>query len=210
MIGLPNPPETERDPFGKAKLSIVDRLGVWLSQRAITKHLPQRRNLDVLELGCGYLAKNLIALRPRARSVVGVDFKIHDDIRSLPGTAFFEGPIEDSMRHLKAEAFDAILLISVLEHLWDPLTVLRDCRTCLRPGGKLLINVPTWRGKIFLEYAAFRLGVSPKSEMDDHKMYYDHRDLWPLIVKAGFLPSCIHMSYHKFGLNLFAVASNHD
>jgi hypothetical protein len=42
--------------------------------------------------------------------------------------------------------------------------------------------------------------------MDEHKMYYDKRDLWPLLVKAGFLPSKISMRYHKFGLNLFAVA----
>ena len=42
--------------------------------------------------------------------------------------------------------------------------------------------------------------------MDDHKMYYDKRDLWPLLVRAGFKPSAIRLSYHKFGLNLFAAA----
>jgi hypothetical protein len=70
----------------------------------------------------------------------------------------------------------------------------------------LLINVPTWRGKTLLELSAFRLGLSPKTEMDDHKMYYDKRDLWPLLVKAGFLPSRLQLRYHKFGLNLFATA----
>jgi len=43
-------------------------------------------------------------------------------------------------------------------------------------------------------------------EMDDHKMYYDKRDLWPLLVRAGFRPSRLRLSYHKFGLNLFAIA----
>jgi hypothetical protein len=42
--------------------------------------------------------------------------------------------------------------------------------------------------------------------MDDHKMYYNKRDLWPLLVRAGFKPSLIKLRYHKFGLNLFAVA----
>ena len=51
--------------------------------------------------------------------------------------------------------------------------------------------------------SAFRLGTSPALEMDDHKMYYDARDLWPLLVRAGFKPSGIQLSYHKFGLNLF-------
>jgi hypothetical protein len=47
-------------------------------------------------------------------------------------------------------------------------------------------------------------------EMDDHKMYYDKRDLWPLLVRAGFKPSQIKLHYRKFGLNLFAVARRED
>jgi len=43
--------------------------------------------------------------------------------------------------------------------------------------------------------------------MDDHKAYYDKKDLGPLIVKSGFKPSNIKMRYHKFGLNLFAIIS---
>ena len=56
-----------------------------------------------------------------------------------------------------------------------------------------------------LEFSAFRLGLSPKDEMDDHKAYYDVKDFWPLLVRAGFLPSRIHCFSHKFGLNTFAV-----
>ena len=36
-------------------------------------------------------------------------------------------------------------------------------------------------------------------------MYYDVRDLWPLLVAAGFRPSQIDCFSHKFGLNTFAV-----
>jgi hypothetical protein len=43
--------------------------------------------------------------------------------------------------------------------------------------------------------------------MDDHKMYYDPRDLWPLMVRAGFAPHAIRCFRHKFGLNTFAVAT---
>jgi hypothetical protein len=73
-----------------------------------------------------------------------------------------------------------------------------------------LPRVPTWLGKRFLEFSAFRLGLSPKVEMDDHKMYYGERDLWPILVRAGFKPSQIQLGYHKFGLNLFAAARKKD
>jgi SAM-dependent methyltransferase len=101
---------------------------------------------------------------------------------------------------------DVVMLISVLEHLSDPDAILQSAWSMLKPSGVLLVNVPTWRGKGFLEFSAFRLGLSPKVEMDDHKMYYDKRDLWPLLVRAGFKPSQIQLRYHKFGLNLFAAA----
>ena len=41
--------------------------------------------------------------------------------------------------------------------------------------------------------------------MNDHKMYYCKRDLWPMLVRCGFLPEDIKMSYYKFGLNLLGL-----
>ena len=194
------------ESYGQHGVSWVDRFGVWLSQRAIRRRLPAGNDLRVLELGCGYRATQLMALRDRMKEGTGVDFSISPELRSVPGMVFHEGLIEDTLPKIATGAYDVVLLISVLEHLRDPLAALESAQRLLRPGGVLLINVPTWRGKFFLEFSAFRLGLSPKVEMDDHKMYYDKRDLWPLLVKAGFRPSAIRLSYHKFGLNLFACA----
>jgi SAM-dependent methyltransferase len=198
------------ESYGQKELTALDRFGGWLSRRAIARALPDRSDLEVLELGCGYRATNLVALGPRLKQGVGVDFQLAPDLASLPGFAFYEGTIEETLPSLANQTFDAVLLISVLEHLRDPLPVLEGIGRLLKPSGVLLINVPTWRGKTFLELSAFRLGLSPKVEMDDHKMYYDRRDLWPLLVRAGFKPSLIKLRYHKFGLNLFAEARRED
>ncbi len=194
------------ESYGQKELTFVDRLGIWLSRRAIRRELPARSNLELLELGCGYRATQLVALAPRLKRGVGVDFQIAPELRALDKFTFHEGAIEETLRQLSGQRFDVVLLISVLEHLHDPLIALESIRQLLKPSGTLLINVPTWRGKGFLEFSAFRFGLSPKTEMDDHKMYYDKRDLWPLLLRAGFKPSLIKMRYHKFGLNLFAVA----
>jgi SAM-dependent methyltransferase len=183
---------------------------VWLSRRAISRELPNRSDLEVLELGCGYRASQLVALSPRLKRGVGVDFRLAPELATLEKFSFHEGTIEETLVKLAGQTFDAVLLISVLEHLRDPLSVIEAVRGLLKPSGALLINVPTWRGKTFLEFSAFRLGLSPNVEMDDHKMYYDKRDLWPLLVRAGFRPSLIRLGYHKFGLNLFAVARRED
>jgi SAM-dependent methyltransferase len=194
------------ESYGQKKLTFIDRLGVWLSRRAISRELPDRSDLEVLELGCGFRATQLVALAPRLKRGTGVDFQLAPELASLPAFTFHEGNIEQMLPKLAGQTFDAVMLISVLEHLIDPLLVVKAVRDLLKPSGLLLVNVPTWRGKAFLEFSAFRLGLSPKVEMDDHKMYYDKRDLWPLLIRAGFSPSLIKMHYHKFGLNLFAVA----
>ena len=198
------------EAYGQQGLTFVDRAGVWLSQRAIKRHLPNRPDLEVLELGCGFRAAQLVALEARLKHGVGVDFRIAPELRALEKFTFYEGPIEETLPKLVTTRFDAILLISVLEHLRDPFRVIESARAMLKPSGVVLINVPTWLGKNFLEFSAFRLGLSPKLEMDDHKMYYDKRDLWPLLVRAGFKPSQISLHYHKFRLNLFAVARRED
>ncbi len=198
--------ERSHESYGQHGVTWVDRFGVWLSQRAIRKCLPQRDDLVAVELGCGYRATQLLALGDRLKRGVGVDFSIAPELKQLAKFEFHEGPIEDTLPKLERGTFDAVLLISVLEHLREPLAAIESAHALLRPGGVLLINVPTWRGKFFLELSAFRLGLSPKTEMDDHKMYYDKRDLWPLLVRAGFKPSALRLRYHKFGLNLFAAA----
>ena len=194
------------ESYGQYGLTPVDRFGVWLSQRAIRRHLPSRNDLEVLELGCGYRATQLIALEPKLKRGVGVDFQIAPELQTLEKFTFHQWAIERTLPNLESESMDVVMLISVLEHLADPQSVIQSAWRLLRRSGLLLVNVPTWSGKRFLEVSAFRLGFSSKVEIDDHKMYYDKRDLWPMLVRGGFKPSQIRLRYHKFGLNLFASA----
>jgi len=195
-----------QEAYGQRQLTWVDRFGVYLSKRRILGYLLKRNDLAILDLGCGYHATLLRALLPYARSGLGVDVRISPEARSVDKVSFIESTIESAWPELEDGRYDLVLLISVLEHLWEPLPALEHCCRILRPGGLLLVNVPTWRGKFFLEFSAFRLGTSPAVEMDDHKMYYNKPDLWPMLVRAGFKPSRLRLRYHKFGLNLFAAA----
>jgi len=196
----------EHESYGQYGLTLVDRLGVWMSQRTIRRHLANRSDLEVLELGCGYRATQLLALEPRLKRGIGVDFQIAPELLKRNKLTFYQGTIEQIVPNMENETLDVVMLISVLEHLVEPEFVLRSAWGLLKPSGLLLVNVPTWAGKRFLEFSAFRLGFSPKVEIDDHKMYYGKRDLWPMLVRAGFKPSEMRLKYHKFGLNLFAAA----
>lgn len=192
--------------FGLSGLTLVDRFGVFLSRRPIRQVVKRYSGPDVLDIGCGYQATLLQDIAPAIGTGTGVDSKVSDEAKAIPNLRFVEGTAEQILPTLEPSSFDIVMMISVLEHLWEPVDVLRVCRRILRPQGTLVLNVPNWRGKQALELAAFRLKVSKPDSIEDHKTYYDKRDLWPLLVRSGFKPSQIQMRYHKFGLNLFAVA----
>lgn len=192
--------------YGISGLTVVDRFGVFLSRRRIRGAMRDYGAPDVLDIGCGHEATQLRDLAPHIGSGVGIESKVSDDAKAVGNLRFIEDTAEHALPALAPGSFDVVMMISVLEHVWEPLDVLRECRRVLRPKGSLVLNVPNWRGKTFLELSAFRLKLSTPEGVEDHKTYYDKRDLWPLLVRSGFMPSQIRMAYHKFGLNLFAVA----
>jgi SAM-dependent methyltransferase len=192
--------------FGQAEsLSPVDRLGVWLSNRRIRRHVPRFDNLRIADVGCGYEAALVRSVLPDVAHAILLDVAVDGELKQQPNVEVVEGPLPDTLAQVESASVDAVLCISVLEHLWEPQEALIELRRILRAGGVCLINVPSWLGKRFLELSAFRLGLSPAEEMNDHKAYYDPRDLWPMLVHAGFRPQDIQIGRHKFGLNTFAA-----
>jgi SAM-dependent methyltransferase len=192
--------------FGQeGRITAVDRAGVWLSGWQIRRTVGSLDGKDVGDFGCGFEATYMRSVLAQVRSATLVDISLADDLKSLRDVTAIEGRLPDVLQGMPDHSLDVVLCMSVLEHLWEPAKTLQHFRRLLRPGGVCAINVPSWQGKRALEFSAFRLGLSPASEMDDHKSYYDPRDLWPLLVAAGFLPHAIRCFRHKFGLNTFAV-----
>jgi len=194
--------------FGQGyKPTIVDRFGVWLSARQIRKYAGSLNHKSIGDFGCGYHATFVRSVLPELARAILVDSAISDDLKANPSITAIEGILPDALQKVGTDTLDIVLCVSVLEHLWDPQTALQECHRIARPGGICMFNVPSWRGKKFLEFSAFRLGLSPKDEMDDHKTYYDVKDFWPMLVRAGFRPSNIRCFSHKFGLNTFAICT---
>ena len=187
--------------------SRTDRCGVWLSARQIRRWVPSFAGKQIADIGCGFHASFVRTVLDDVAGATLVDVAMADDLMRHPKVRSVQGALPEALVQLASNSFDVVMAISVVEHVWDARAVLSEIHRMLAPGGTCLINVPSWRGKRFLEYSAFKLGFSPASEMEDHKTYYDVRDLWPLLVQVGFQPSRIHCFAHKLGLNTFAACS---
>ena len=196
--------------YGEPKgLNALDRAGAWLREREVRRFVARQPGLDLVDLGCGYHAALLRSLGGQIGHGTGVDLRVSEEAQAIDRLDFVLAPLEEALPTLPDASADAITLLSVLEHVWEPLDVLAGCHRILRPGGALFVHVPTWLGKIPLEWHSFRLGIG-RASMDDHKTYYSRSQLWPLLVRAGFRPSAIRLRYHELGCALMAVARRDD
>ncbi len=92
------------------------------------------------------------------------------------------------------------MIVSVLEHVTEPQRLLPRCAGCWPRAASRWSTCRRGAARSTSSSRRSACGLSPAAEMDDHKMYYDVRDLWPLLVAAGFRPSRIRCFTHKFGL----------
>jgi SAM-dependent methyltransferase len=183
----------------------VDRFGQWLSARRIRRAVHGFQGKTIGDFGCGFNADLVRSVLPEVRAATLVDLAIAPDLKALRNVTAIEGTLPEVLEGVESRSLDAVICNNVLEHLWEPRRALEHIRRSLRGGGIAFINVPSWRGRFFLETAAFRLHLAPAEEMDDHKRYYSPNELWTLLVEGGFRPiEIVACRSHKFGLNTFA------
>ncbi len=96
----------------------------------------------LLDIGCGagrFLAA-FVSRKP-GWSVAGYDVgDAHkDQVLAVPGASFFSG-VDGLLNH--PAKFDLITLSHVLEHLTEPVEVLKSAANLLAPGGRLVVRVP--------------------------------------------------------------------
>jgi 2-polyprenyl-3-methyl-5-hydroxy-6-metoxy-1,4-benzoquinol methylase len=187
------------------KQNALERLGIWLSGLQIHRQLGDMTGKHVADIGCGHQAAFTRTLLDRVASATLVDVSLSDELAQHPKVRAITGVLPDALSQVASQSLDLVICNNVLEHLWQPSSVLEHIRRTLKPGGRCLLNVPSWTGKLVLETLAFRMNLAAKSEIDDHKAYYDPRELWSLLVHSGFKPSQIVCRRHKLGLNTYAV-----
>lgn len=141
--------------------------------------VPARRG--ILDIGCGNGFMLGLARERGWTDVRGVEPSADAIAQARPDVR--ELIVPDIMRRglLPDESFDAVTMFQVLDHMPDPQTLLRDCRTVLRPGGAILAlnhNVAAWSARVLGER-------SPIVDVE-HTYLYSPETIRRLFEQAGF------------------------
>jgi SAM-dependent methyltransferase len=81
------------------------------------------------------------------------------------------------------QSFDAVTLNQVIEHVHDPVSLIRECLRILKPGGKLVLATPN------IESFGHQIFGRNWSHLDSprHLMLFSMKTLRECAVRAGFL-----------------------
>lgn len=143
----------------------------------------------------------LQAVEPHIAKGVGVDFKAPELFTPKIHTQCLT--LNDSLPFADG-SFDLVTMLAVLEHLEQPKAILREIYRILDTGGELVLTVPSKLAKPVLEFLAFRVGVVSRTEIADHKAYYNRSSLVHILASTGF--TVREHSYFQLGMNNFCVA----
>lgn len=115
-------------------------------------YLTAMRGGDLLDVGCGNgeLIERMEALGWRAEGV-DIDGSALRVARQR-GLNVRAGTLES--QEYPADSFDAVTISHVIEHVHDPVRLLRACYQVLRPGGRLVVvtpNASSWAHRRFKE-----------------------------------------------------------
>jgi 2-polyprenyl-3-methyl-5-hydroxy-6-metoxy-1,4-benzoquinol methylase len=152
-----------------------------LEWRGLARTLgPVNRDLRVLDFGCG-LGGLTRFLSQAGWNAVGFE----DDGFARQWMRAEGLPIVD---HLEPDSFDVIFAIEVVEHLVDPVPVLRLLRSSLKPGGRLIITTGN------LAKAKKPLHAWSYASVPEVHVTFWTPHSWSTALRAGGFTSSAHVS----------------
>lgn len=162
-------------------------------------HADQNEPIEILELGCGFWARNLFQLSKEFPDVhfTGIDVSV--SLEETPSVKLIAADLESWRPN---RTYSAVLSLAVLEHLRDPRRHFDLIAEVLQPGGLCGLTSPTPPSHGVLSLLA-KLGIFDAEEIKDHKSYYTQGGISALAESAGLvIDEYVPMS---FGFNQWAL-----
>ena len=154
--------------------------------------LPWHGRGRLLDFGCGgggYLQR----MHDQGWQVTGLDVSAPavERIRSYLGLPALVGSLPHPL--LGPASFDVVTMWHSLEHVHDPLPVLREAHRVLAPGGRLVVGVPNIDSLPFRWFGPAWYAL----DLPRHLTHFTPRTLALMLQRAGFRAGPVRMVRHS-------------
>lgn len=135
----------------------------------------------VLEIGCGN-GERLYKLKKMGWDVQGIeiDEKAIEFAKSKFNIEVFLGDIRDLQ--LPDNNYDAIIMNHVIEHIYEPIEFLKECKRVLKSDGKLILTTPNFNSYSHYLFGQYWRGLEPPR----HLYIFSFKSLKKLFELSGF------------------------
>ncbi|MBI2434752.1 MAG: class I SAM-dependent methyltransferase [Candidatus Hydrogenedentes bacterium] len=131
---------------------------------------------DVLDVGCGPTT-TLACGGGRITSYTGIEqhvSRIAQLSRDFPEHTFLKKDLDEDALDLPQQ-FDTILLVAVIEHIYNQKHLMRELVSVLKPSGRIVITTPTPFGNDIVHRWGAAIGLFSTSARDDHIVVYNRK-----------------------------------
>ncbi|PYR67071.1 MAG: hypothetical protein DMF87_19025 [Acidobacteria bacterium] len=151
-----------------------------ITRRRIPRSAAAGRALEIGSGGAAYL----LALRERGWEVHGVEVsaELAQHARETFGLDVRTGPAETQLLAFPDNHFDLVAMWHVLEHLSDPAAVLTQIRRILKPGGRLMLELPNFTGVSRFLFRTYWMAL----DLPRHLYHFTPATLETMLARAGF------------------------
>lgn len=166
-----------------------------IQRRVLSSCLKDGKNRKaILDIGCGE-GNFLKGLKTQDFVKYGLDLK-SNKVNNLDGIDVYKG---DFLKIKFDRKFDVVVLLHVLEHLEDPVKVLKKIKRLLNPKGIVLLSTPN------TDSIGFRLGGQNWFHLDPpyHMVLFNKDNMKLACEKTGFIVLSIKNDFYQFPLDLY-------
>ncbi len=164
---------------------------------------------DLLDIGCG-TGLVLDYVQDVVSRYVGIERharRVQHNQETFPEHTFFRRDLDKDELALDG-AFDTILMVAVIEHIYNQRHLFEQVLAHLKPKGRLVVTTPTPFGNDVVHRMGAAAGLFSKDAAADHIVIYNHRRF--LVVAQDFGLRLEHYARFQVGCNQIAVLRRAD
>lgn len=164
--------------------SLSNRFIKWMRLKVLERTGPLRRGMKMLDVGAGFGVQLDYYIRRRGVDGTALDFDpitsenslVKDTAQVLTGDLLDAGFPSDS--------FDVVTFHEALEHVYHPQAAVQEAYRILKPGGRLVVEVPDFGSPMRKLFGRFWFAIMAPS----HLHHFTKDSLRRLVTSVGFRP----------------------